>query len=244
MSKKPTKNIVSTSISDAILKTVENVVDSGYDVNELIEAVDNEPVSVISKNNFNQKDLDELVEIKSKGSAVPGQSLTNNPENPYPWERPAKFSNPREALNNILGDLLQPEATKNIVKSLQDGMSVSDISSAVVYSKFFKGDINPDVMLLVYEPVMYSIMGIGEEEGIDYNIEHNDADEIDDDDNEENLKEFRSAFEQIKNSGKVKNVAKEKINSGVLPKSLLDRIKDKGPEIKSLLNKQEEKDNG
>lgn len=243
MANKPIKRIVSSNLSESIEKQVQDVIDSGIDITELTDAVIDEQ-KVRPRKNLNEKDLNELVELKLKGSSIPGQSLTNNPSNSYPWEKPAKFSNPREALNNILGDLLQPEATKNIVKSLQDGMSVSDISSAVVYSKFFKGDINPDVMLLVYEPVMYSIMGIGEEAGIDYNIEPNDADEIDDDDNEENLKEFRSAFEQIKNSGKVKNVAKEKINSGVLPKSLLDRIKDKGPEIKSLLNKQEEKDNG
>ena len=243
MANKPIKRIVSSNLSESIEKQVQDVIDSGIDITELTDAVIDEQ-KVRPRKNLNEKDLNELVELKLKGSSIPGQSLTNNPSSPYPWEKPAKFSNPREALNNILGDLLQPEATKNIVKSLQDGMSVSDISSAVVYAKFFKGDINPDVMLLVYEPVMYSIMGIGEEAGIDYNIEPNDADEIDDDDNEENLKEFRSAFEQIKNSGKVKNVAKEKINSGVLPKSLLDRIKDKGPEIKSLLNKQEEKDNG
>ena len=243
MANKPIKRIVSSNLSESIEKQVQDVIDSGIDITELTDAVIDEQ-KVRPRKNLNEKDLNELVELKLKGSSIPGQSLTNNPSSPYPWEKPAKFSNPREALNNILGDLLQPEATKNIVKSLQDGMSVSDISSAVVYAKFFKGDINPDVMLLVYEPVMYSIMGIGEEAGIDYNIEPNDVDEIDDDDNEENLKEFRSAFEQIKNSGKVKNVAKEKINSGVLPKSLLDRIKDKGPEIKSLLNKQEEKDNG
>jgi len=241
MSKKPTKNIVSTSISDAILKTVENVVDSGYDVSELIEAVDNEPVSVISKNNFNQKDLDELVEIKSKGSSIPGQSLTNNPENPYPWERPAKFSNPREAVQFTLSELLQPEATTKILKSLRNGNSVEDIATAVVYTKFFKGDVNADVMLLMVEPVMYTIMGIAEQGGINYSIENNDYyEELEadsDDEIEDNLKQFNNVFAQIKNGSPVKSVDKSKMKSGVLPRNLLDKIEEAGPQIRSLLSR-------
>ena len=52
------------------------------------------------------------------------------------------------------------------------------------------------------------------------------------------LSEFNRAI------GKVSNESKSKINknikSEILPKSLLEKIEDKGPEIRSLLNKQEE----
>jgi len=239
MANKPIKRIVSSNLSESIEKQVQDVIDSGIDITELTDAVIDEQ-KVRPRKNLNEKDLNELVELKLKGSSIPGQSLTNNPSNPYPWEKPAKFSNPREALNNILGDLLQPEATKNIVKSLQDGMSVSDISSAVVYAKFFKGDINPDVMLLVYEPVMYSIMGIGEEAGIDYNIEPNDVDEEDEDEMNENLAQFKSAVSKLTNEKEVSKDKELNIRADVLPRNLLDKIKEQGPEIRSLLTKQTE----
>jgi len=235
------KRVVSRNISDAIDKSVKEVIDSGIDITELTDAVIDEKKIIKPNNKLNEKDLNELVELKSKGSAIPGQSLTNSPDSPYSWEKPPKFSNPREALQNAVTEILQPEAVDNVIRSLSQGMSVSDITSAVVFAKFFKGDVNPDVMMLMYEPLMYAIMGIGEQAGIDYNIDTNDVDEEPENEVKENIDNFQTAFEKIKNSSPVKRVAKEKITSGILPRSLLQKIEEKGPEIKSLLSKQEEK---
>ena len=142
-------------------------------------------------------------------------------------------------MQNILNQLLEPEATKNIVFSLADGMSVSDIATTVGYVEFIKGNINPDVMFLVIEPLMYLIMSIGEEAGINYNIETNDANELDEEETFESIAEFEKAFDEIRNSEQIKNVSVEKIDSGVVPRSLLEQVKEKGPEIKSLLGRQE-----
>ena len=236
---RPIKKFVSNNLSDAILKTVEDVANSGYDLTEIVEAVDKEKIDIPSNKKFVQSDLAELTQLNSQAPKIPGQSLTNNPNNPYPWEQPPKFANPREALQNILNQLLEPEATKNIVFSLADGMSVSDIATTVGYVEFIKGNINPDVMFLVIEPLMYLIMSIGEEAGINYNIETNDANELDEEETFESIAEFEKAFDEIRNSEQIKNVSVEKIDSGVVPRSLLEQVKEKGPEIKSLLGRQE-----
>lgn len=77
---KPISKFVSRNLSESISRTVDEASESGLDFEELIQAIDNEPVNAIAQNTENQQDLDELVGMISKGSAIPGQSLTNSPE--------------------------------------------------------------------------------------------------------------------------------------------------------------------
>ena len=43
---RPIKKFVSNNLSDAILKTVEDVANSGYDLTEIVEAVDKEKIDI------------------------------------------------------------------------------------------------------------------------------------------------------------------------------------------------------
>jgi len=98
-------------------------------------------------------------------------------------------------------------------------------------------------MLLLMEPTMYLLMAIGEEANIKYNIDEDDMDEFDLEDEDEvkdKINEFKNVFSDIKNNEAVKNVSKDKIDTNVLPQSILDRVKEKGPEMQSLLSKGEE----
>lgn len=229
------KPIISNSLSEASRDIVLDALDAGYNIDELAPETGQK---LRGEQKFSQEGLDEIVNLSSKGAAIPGQSLMNNPEQSYPWEKPAKFANPREALDVIVTELLQPEPMENIVAALANGAAVADLSIAILYSKFSTGDINPDVMLLLVEPVMYIMMAIGEEANIKYNIEGNDLDEFDEEDEDENtqekLNEFKNAFTDIKNGASQKNISTENINSGVVPSSLLDKVKDKRPEIQEI----------
>jgi len=237
---KPIKKFVTRNLSEAIERSVNDVANSGIDISEFVGAVENEPTVIKAQNNFNQADFDELIEIKTKGTSIPGQSLTNDPSAPYKWEKPAKYSNPREALTAITTELLDPEKVKLVIASLTEGMAVTDITTAVLYAKFFQGEINPDTMLLLVEPIMYTIMSLGSEAGIDYNIEPNDVDEEDEDEMNENLAQFKSAVGKLTNEKEVSKDRELNIRADVLPKNLLDKIKEQGPEIRSLLTKQTE----
>ena len=240
-SKKRAPNpIVSSNLSEAAALTVMDGLDAGFTIDEI--APDRGP-KIRGEAKFSQEGLDELVNLSSKGAVIPGQSLTNSPENPYPWETPPEFANPREALDDIVGSLMQPEAMKNIVSALAQGAAVADLGTAILYAKFNEGKINPDTMMLLAEPVMYTIMAIGEEANIKYNIEGNDLDEFDEEDDAEDgdakLNEFRNVLTDIK-KGATKNIEPSKIDSNVVPESILAQVKEKGPEIKSLLSKGEE----
>jgi hypothetical protein len=232
--------VISSSLSEAAASSVLDGLDAGFTIDEI--APDNGP-KIRGEAKFSQEGLDQLVNLTSKGSAIPGQSLTNNPEQAYPWETPPEFSNPREALDDIVGSIMQPEAMKNIVDALAKGGAVADIGTAILYAKFNEGKITPDVMMMLAEPVMYTIMAIGEEANIQYNIEGNDLDEFDEEDNKEEFEgkvnEFRNVLTDIK-KGATKNIEPSKIDSNVVPESILAQVKEKSPEIKSLLSKGEE----
>ena len=232
--------IVSSSLSEAAASAVLDGLDAGFTIDEI--APDKGP-KIRGEAKFSQEKLDELVSLSNKGAVIPGQSLTRSVDEPYPWETPPEFSNPREALDDIVGSIMQPEAVKNIVAALAKGGAVADIGTAILYAKFNEGKISPDAMMMLAEPVMYTIMAIGEEANIQYNIEGNDLDEFDEEDDaeesENKLNEFRNVLTDIK-KGATKNIEASKIDANVVPESILAQIKEKGPEIKSLLSRGEE----
>ena len=218
--------IISNSLSNAAGQVVVDALDAGFDIDEITLNPDKKATrQVRGEAKFSQEGLDEIASVSNNGSAIPGQSLSNDPEQPYPWEKPATFSNPREALDTIVEELLQPEAMKNIVGALVKGAAVADLSLAVLYAKFTQGDINPDTLLLLVEPVMYIMMAVGEEANIKYNIEGNDLDE------------FKNSFTNIKKDTVAKELAPSKIKSGAVPASLLAKVTEQGPEIRSMLSR-------
>jgi len=237
--KRNPRPIVSDSISNTASQVVLDALDAGLEIEEI--APDKGP-KIRGESKFNQEALNEIADITSKGGIVPGQSLSNSPDQPYPWEKPAEFSNPKEALDYMVSIIFEPEVMKNIVGGLANGATVTDISMVLLYTKFTEGKFNPDVFLLLAEPLMYVIMAIGEEANIKYNIDdNNDLDEFDNEDETEEvegkLKEFKNVFSDIKNGSPLKGVEPKKIQSGAVPQSILDRVEKQGPEIRSLLNR-------
>ena len=230
--------IISDNISEAAGLAVLDGLDAGFDIEDI--APEKGP-KIRGEARFSQEGLDALTNLSGQGRPIPGQSLTNSPESAYPWESPPTLTNPREALDVIVAEIMQPEAVKNIVNALANGAAVGDIGSAILYAKFTEGDISVDTMMLLAEPVMYTIMAIGEEANIKYNIEGNDLDEFDEEDEAEEMtnkiNEFRTAVSDIKNQTTKK--LKPTVDENVVPRNILDRVKEQGPEIRSLLTKGE-----
>ena len=177
--------IVTDSISGTAGQSVLDGLDAGFTIDEI--APDNGP-KIRGEARFNQEGLDEVVALSAQGRPIPGQSLVNDPAQPYMWEQPPEFANPRDALDYMVGLIMQTDTVKEIVGALKNGAAVADIAMVMLYTKFTEGKFNPDVLLLLAEPVMYVIMAIGEEANIKYNIEDsNDLDEFDEDDEEEEI---------------------------------------------------------
>jgi len=229
---KPNRNpnlFVRGNISEAAQAAVVDGLDAGFNIDDIIGP---DVSKIRAESKFSQENLNELVNLKSQGSAIPGQSLVNNPDTPYPWESPPDITNPKEALENVVDDIMQPEAVKNIVSALAGGLPVGDIAMAILYTKFVDGIISIDLLMLLAEPVMYLIMAIGEEANIKYNIEGDDLDEFDD---EDKFDKDLNPIEKIK-----QETLSTPINENSVPQNLLDKVKEQGPEIRSMLSRGEE----
>ena len=118
----------------------------------------------IKQEDFSPQKLRLLEGAFNKG--IPGQSLTNSPEQPYAWESPPVYTSVPEAATAIFADMTEEENYLCLLRALKSGTSVVDIASAILYRGFQLGQFNPDLMLLLMEPVMYMIMALAEKAGI------------------------------------------------------------------------------
>ena len=176
--------------------------------------------------NFLQRNMD-------IGRPIPGQSLTNDPNNPYPWEQPPEFTDPQRAMLQIFETLTEKDTLSNTLLALVKGVSVIDISSIVLYTGFLEGKWNPDVMTLLMEPTMYMIMYLGDQAGINYNM----------DSKKENNKDEPEGEQQVESLNKSLNELKQIAADRVSPISVSDEITKNLEAIKipqSLLSKVEE----
>ena len=173
-----------------------------------------------------------------------GQSLTNDPSNPYPWEKAPEMTSVKMATEKIFFDLLKDENLTTVATLMSQKTPVVDIANLLLQAGFQKGKWNPDMMLNLLEPTMYMLMAIAEKAGIDPVLTRDDANVIIEDDEDESLQDLQNSRQQVRNvipEGKgFKDVQIQKINpasvGGDIKKQLdtLDSAKIK----QSILQKQ------
>jgi len=182
----------------------------------------------------------------AKGKAIAGQSLTNSPDQPYNWERPAEHSNPNEAMMYVFETLTVPETTANILLSISNGVGVIDIASITLYSGFLEGKWNPDTMLLLMEPTMYMIMALAEKADIEYSLEAGDDEAPREMSPESQIKTMEKGVSDLEEMRKlaasrvspqsVPTEIKEIIDQVEISPSLLEKVKEESNN--SLLSKE------
>ena len=114
-----------------------------------------------------------LKEVLFEGP-VPGQALTNAPDQAYPWEQPPEMTSVKEAREKIFLDLLEPQRLKGVQDLMLNDISVNAIAEVVLTEGFRKGKFNPDMMLNLLEPTMYMLMAIAEKSGIQPIVDSDD----------------------------------------------------------------------
>ena len=183
-----------------------------------------------------------------RGKAIPGQSLTNDPKQPYNWEKPAEYSNPREAMLYVFETLTVPETTTNVLLSISNGVGVMDIASITLYSGFLEGKWNPDLMVLLMEPTMYMVMALAEKADIPYSLEAGDDETPAEMSGDKAVEKLQSGINEL---DKMRRVAASRVNPQSVPQevrdvieqtelspSLLQRVEEQ-TQSKSLLGKEE-----
>ena len=179
--------------------------------------------------NFNEPVEPEYLEAVTN-RPIPGMSWTNDPEKPYPFERPPKHTKLKETQIAIFDKLTSEETYPIVMERLSAGMPIMDITQNILYAGFRNGDFNPDLMLLLAEPVAYMLMALAESEEIPYVIDREDAQ------SDSDMPIARVAQENAMPTVQetIRQKTPTQMQSGVLPKEITSKIADR-----SLLKKEE-----
>ena len=155
---------------------------------------------------------------------VPGQSLTNSPDSPYPWEQPPEFTEIQPAIESLYVSLTEDDAYEAIVDLIDADNTIADAAQIVLYAGFEEGLWNPDLMTLLIEPTMYLIMGLVERAGrLEYKIDR----EPEVEDEEDKLQQV-TAMEQLltKTAVQAEEDKVSGVQKGVLPKEIETKLKE------------------
>lgn len=148
---------------------------------------------------------------------IPGQSLTSNPDELYPWESPPEFVRVNDALDYILDFLIEEENYTSIVGAIGEGIPISDVVQQIIYMGFSNGKWNPDMMMLLIEPLMYMIMSLCEKAGVQYTLYRGEEEDDKAEDIEGNLEQ---KTEDVRN---LANLIEEKASEGNITSASVPR---------------------
>ena len=181
---------------------------------------------------YNQEAVDALV---NAGKPIPGQSLTNDPDQRYPWENPPEYTDYKQALNFIADQLLDKEVYVPMMKGIGAGVPITDITLQMLQAGFEQGKWNPDLLMMLIEPTVYTLMALAEKANIQYRI-NGDEEEDMDEDYEKDIQMMKQ--KNLQELVKTKVSQESKVPSGVVPREILQQI-DNMKMPKSLLSKEE-----
>ena len=181
---------------------------------------------------FNQEepqDVEAMLQEKAMRfeRPIPGQSLTNDPDTPLPYEQPATYTNRDDALQYFFALFVDEENYSNIMELIDTPFPIMDIVKIYLVEAFEEGLINPDMVMLLAEPLAYMLMALAERAGIDFVIERPDPD--DEEDDEEDAQERKlgildSALGRMDNVQRAEDFPEEldqQIQQQEMPQSLL-----------------------
>ena len=176
---------------------------------------------MMEQKQYDQEGLEFLGQMQRP---IPGQSLTNSPDSPYPWEQPPEFTEIQPAIESLYVSLTEDDAYEAIVDLIDADNTIADAAQVVLYEGFEEGLWNPDLMTLLIEPTMYLIMGLVERAGrLEYKIDR----EPEVEDEEDKLQQV-TAMEQLLSKAAVQ-AEEDKVSGvqkGVLPKEIETKLKE------------------
>ena len=108
---------------------------------------------------------------------MPGESLTRDPDDRMPFEQPPKFTDRNDALEYHFELFTEEDNYAGIMEALESGVSIMEVVQVFLMQGFRDGLYNPDMMLMLAEPLAYMIAALAERAEVEFTI-MNDPDEM------------------------------------------------------------------
>lgn len=113
---------------------------------------------------------------------IPGESLTNDPKNPKPFETPPRITSYEEGIEYLSDKLIDPVQSPKILEMARQGFPLSELAGMILIKGFMDGLWNPDMILLLIEPAVYMLMFICEMGQVRYVLHKDQAMMVGEDD--------------------------------------------------------------
>jgi hypothetical protein len=110
---------------------------------------------------------------------IPGYSLTEDPTTPQPHLKAPEFTVPREAIEYTFMSLMEEQNHTRLLQALLDETTILEITQAILFKGYTEGKWNPDLLMILIEPVAHIVMAMAEKAGIDYDLDDEDGDNYD-----------------------------------------------------------------
>ena len=174
---------------------------------------------------LNTEQVDFLSHQMNTGKSIPGQSLTNSPDNPHAWERPPEFTDLNKATDYMFETIFNPDVASNLLLSINNGVGVFDLTSIILYTGFLEAKFNPDVMMLLAEPTMFMIIALCEKADVPYKLDSLDDELVQEMEPDKQIKKLDDGTSYLK-------TLRKKLTGGISDNMIT-------PELKEEINKQE-----
>ena len=109
---------------------------------------------------------------------IPGESLTEDPDDIQPYVDKPEFTVPQEAIDYLFDQMTQEECYSSIMQGIIGGATIMELTRLLLFSGFNEGKWNPDLMMILIEPTAYLIMGLAERAEIEYEVMEDDEEDI------------------------------------------------------------------
>lgn len=116
-------------------------------------------------------------EVSKMGRPIPGQSMTNDPNNPEPYERAPTYTNVHEASEYLWEMMTEDTTYPKLMNAINQGVPVMALVEVLLFNEFQKGSFNPDLMLMMAEPAAYMLIALAERLDLDIQITDDDEDD-------------------------------------------------------------------
>ena len=170
---------------------------------------------------YDQEGIDALV---NAGRPIAGQSLTSSPEQRRPFEQPPEFVNFKEALDYTVAELLREEVYTNIVVGIGQGIPVADVALEIGYAGFREGKWNPDLMLMLIEPLVYVLMALCEKAGVEYRLSSDPEIEEEMEEDDDDISILEAQAKNIAETIETKVGKNKDIPAGAVPTNVMQQI--------------------
>ena len=106
-------------------------------------------------------------DVIMKGGPIPGSSLTSDPENPAPYERPPEYANVHEAAQWLFSEMIEESNYQQLIQAMLEDIPVMDIAQVMLFTGFTEGKWDVNLMMLLIEPTAYMLLALAERAGVD-----------------------------------------------------------------------------